>query len=97
MTAVTDTVGSILIAIGSGLVIVAVIFDLFIRLRMFLTIGDRQAFLRRGLDWSIYDKYRASGKLKGWAAWPVDVMWAFLVIGAVVFIIGVVTVNSGGR
>jgi hypothetical protein len=95
MTVVPDIMGSILIGLGSGLVIVAVLFDLFIRLRVFFILGDRQAFLRNGPDWGIYSKYRAAGKLNGWATWTVDVMWALLAFGVVVFIAGVVATHNG--
>ena len=89
--------GSILIGIGSGLVIVAILFELFIRLRIFRIVGDRQSFLRNGPEWRIFSKYRDAGKLNGWAAWPVYVMWAFLAFGVVVFIVGVFAVHSGSK
>lgn len=89
--------GSKLIGVGSGFVIVACLFDLFFRLRMFRIAGDRQAFLRTGPDWQIYSRYRAAGKLNGWATWPVNAMWAFLCLGVVVLTIGVVAIHNGSR
>jgi hypothetical protein len=89
--------GSILIGIGSGLVIAATLLDLFIRLRIFRIVGDRQAFLRKGFHWGIYSKYRVAGKLNGWATWPVNVMWTFLAFGVAVVIVGVVAMHSGSK
>jgi len=97
VTVVLEIMGSILIGIGSGFVIVAALFDLFIRLRIFRVVGDRQAFLRKGPDWGIYSKYRAAGKLNGWATWPVYAMCAFLAFGVVVFIVGVFAIHNGSK
>jgi hypothetical protein len=82
---------------GSGLVIVSVVFDLFIRLRMRLTAGDKQAFLRNGPDWAIYGRYRAAGIRNGWATWPIYAMWTFLALGIVVFAAGLVVANLGSK
>jgi hypothetical protein len=93
VTGVHDTVGSTTIGIGAGLVIVAVVFDLFVRLRMFFSVGDKQAFLRGGSF--NYRKYHAAARTRNWSRWPVYVMWTFLALGVVVFIAGVVAINNG--
>jgi hypothetical protein len=93
VTGVHDTVGSTIIGIGAGLVIVAVVFDLFVRLRMFFWVGDKQAFLRGGSF--NYRKYHAAARTRNWSRWPVYVMWTFLALGVVVFIAGVVAINNG--
>ena len=85
--------GDGLIAAGSFLVIAAVLFDLFIRLRMFITVGDKTVFRRdRGF---IYADYRSAAGRHNWAQWPVDAMWALLAVGVSFFVVGVVLVNRG--
>jgi hypothetical protein len=93
---VLDIMGSALMAIGSGLVIVASRFDFFMRLRIVFIVGDRRAFWR-GPNWGIYSQYRAAGKLNGWATWPVSAMWAFLAFGVAVFVVGVIAIHNGSK
>jgi hypothetical protein len=85
--------GPTLMVIGSGLVIVAVLFDLFIRLRMRLRAGDRQAFVRGGPNWEIYGNYRAAAIRNGWATWPAYAMWTFLATGVAALIVGAIAVH----
>ena len=87
--------GSTITGIGAGLVIVAVVFDLFIRLRMFFSVGDKQAFLRGGSF--NYRKYHAAARSRNWSRWPVYVMWTFLALGVVVFIVGAVAIINGSK
>jgi hypothetical protein len=97
VTVAAKIMGSILIGIGCALVITSTLFDLFLRLRMFFIVRDRKAFLRNGPDWGIYSRYRAAAKVKGWAAWPVNAIWALLGSGAVVLIAGAIASHGWNK
>jgi hypothetical protein len=86
--------GSILTAIGGMLVIVAVLFDLFIRLRMRLRAGYKHAFTRGVPTWDIYSKYRSAAARNGWASWPVTAMQVFLALGMAVIVIGIIAIHA---
>lgn len=87
--------GNELIIIGSCLIIAAVLFDLFIRLRMSLRVGDKSVFLR-GRAFR-HGEYRAAGVKYNWAQWPVSAMWTILAIGVTCCAFGVVLVNRGTK
>jgi hypothetical protein len=90
---VEEKMKPILMAIGSGLVIAATLIDLFIRLRTFLIVGDRQVFMR-GSSFT-YRKYYSAGAVRNWSRWPAQVMLTLLGVGIGVFVLCVVAIHHG--
>jgi len=74
-----------MLVIGALLIGVGAILDSFFRLRM-ERIGNKWALRQGGaFDYSRYHKIR---KEHGCSAWPVYVMWAIVVCGVALLIVG---------
>jgi hypothetical protein len=74
--------------IGLVLLCAFVGLDALVRMRM-KAIGYKWVFLRGGtLDYGQYLKVRAK---HGWSAWPVYLLWAALISGLLLFIVGSVS------
>jgi hypothetical protein len=72
-----------ILVIGSSLVAAAVALDFIFRFRM-ARIGHRWELLRGGaFDYREYHKVRPK---RGWAAWPVYLMWAIFTCGIAMLI-----------
>ncbi len=75
----------IMLVFGLVLIGVAAILDSFFRVRM-TRIGYKWALLEGGaFD---YSKYHHERKQRGWAAWPVYLMWAAVISGMALLIAG---------
>ena len=73
-------------AVGLVFLCVFVALDALVRIRM-KSIGYKWVFLRGGtFDYGEYLKVRAK---HGWSAWPVYLLWGTLVVGLLLFILGV--------
>ena len=78
----------IMLFLGIALIAVGAVFDSFFRMRMKRS-GHKWALLEGGaFD---YRKYHAERKKRGWAAWPVYLMWASIVAGIALLILGFFT------
>ena len=76
-----------MVMIISGLVLIsfASALDSIFRARM-ARIGYKWALLQGGIF--NYSKYSKERKRHGWSAWPVHLMWASLVCGLALLIVG---------
>ena len=79
----------IIVILGLLLIGVAAILDSFFRMRM-TRAGYRWALLKGGaFD---YSRYHQERKQQGWSAWPVYLMWAAVIGGITLLILGFFTV-----
>jgi len=75
----------VMLVLGCILIGVAAILDSFFRMRM-TRIGHKWALLEGGaFD---YSKYHQERKQRGWSAWPVYLMWAAVLSGIALLIVG---------
>jgi hypothetical protein len=75
----------ILVYLGVALMVVGVVLDTFFRGRL-RGLGHTTAFMRGGaFDYREYHRVRTK---RGWAAWPVYVMWGFYIVGVISLFVG---------
>ena len=75
----------VMLVLGAILIGLAAVLDSFFRVRM-TRIGHKWALLEGGaFD---YSKYHLERKQHGWAAWPVDLMYAAVICGIALLIAG---------
>jgi amino acid transporter len=79
------TVAMIILILGLVFIAVATALDSFFRFRMSRA-GHKWALLKGGaFDYTDYHKVRRE---RGWASWPVYVMWITTVVGIALLIVG---------